>query len=486
MRRRLVPAIPALLLAALLLAGKRDGHAGLIPGGTQAAQAQPAGGEILYYRHPDRAEYAAVPQRTEDGRDYLPVRAGEDGEPAAPPPAPQASGRILYYRNPMGLPDTSPVPKKDSMGMDYVPVREGEEDATVRVAPGRQQLLGVRTEAVARRPVLRPLRAPGLVQFDERRVSVVALRADAFVEQVENVTVGDRVRRGQPLLRFFSPEMAAAGAQYLSALAIPAGTSAATAEGARRRLENLAVPPSLIAEIERNRRVPPSLSWPAPRDGVVIGRDVLDGMRVAAGEVLLRIADLSVVWVLADLPERDLAGVSPGQAATVRARGLPGRAFPARVEFLYPEVNAATRTARLRLTLGNPGTVLLPGMYAEVEIAAGAEEAVLAVPDSAVIDSGTRRVVLLDRGDGRFEPREVRAGRRGGGFTELREGVAEGDRVVVSANFLIDAESNLRAALVGLSVPAAPTDQPAAERRPAGQASGGHGMTGHAPMDRMP
>ena len=169
------------------------------------------------------------------------------------------------------------------------------------------------------------------------------------------------------------------------------------------------------------------------------------------GDVLFRLADTSLVWVLVDVPERDLAIIALGQGVTVRARGLPDRAFQGRVDLLYPQVDMQTRTARLRIELQNPDGALLPGMYAEAEIATGSEAPVLAVPESAVIDSGTRQLVILDRGEGRFEPRPVRVGRRGEGFTEIRDGVAEGNRVVVAANFLIDAESNLKAALRGLS-----------------------------------
>ncbi|HWX51115.1 MAG TPA: efflux RND transporter periplasmic adaptor subunit [Roseomonas sp.] len=475
--------IPAAI--GLTAVGYQAERAGLIPGlGSAAASkeqrqgggpARPASDRVLYWRHPDRSEYASEPRRTADGRDFRPVRAGEDIEPqdpAAPPPAaatasqagrspaPGGAGggqrRVLYYRNPMGLPDTSLTPKKDSMGMDYIPVYEGEETdgLTVRVAPGRIQTTGVRSEPVTRREVVRSIRAPGTIRLDERRVAVIALRTESFVERVEDVTTGDRVRRGQPLLHLFSPEVVAAGAQYVSALGIPAGASLATAEGARRRLENLGVPPQVIAEIERTRRIPQSFVWPAPRDGVVLERNVSDGMRMPAGEVLFRLADLSVVWVLADLPERELGNVVPGQKVEVRPRGLPGRTFTGRVELIYPQLDLQTRTAQVRIELPNPDGALLPGMYAEVEIAAKGGDPVVAVPNSAVIDSGTQQVVILDRGEGRFEPKEVKLGRRGGDFIEVREGVAEGDRVVVAANFLIDAESNLRAALRGLAAAA--------------------------------
>jgi Cu(I)/Ag(I) efflux system membrane fusion protein len=351
----------------------------------------------------------------------------------------QGAKRVLYYRNPMGLPDTSPVPKKDSMGMDYIPVHEGEDDgSTVTISPGKLQRTGVRAEPVERRVLAMPVRAPGAVDEDERRISVVAVRTEAFIETVENVTTGDHVHKGQPLLRLYSPEIAAAAAQYLSAVGF---------EGARRRLENLAVPPDVINEIERTRKVPLTITWTAPRDGVVFERNVTDGMRAMPGDTLFRIVDHSLVWVLADVSERDLPQIAEGQSATVRVRGFPGRVFTGTVSRIYPHLSMETRTARVRIELANPDGMLRPAMYADVEFAAGPQGAVVAVPDSALIDTGTRQVVILDKGEGRFEPREVKVGMHGSGFTEIRDGIAEGDRVVVSANFLIDAESNLKAAL---------------------------------------
>lgn len=209
-----------------------------------------------------------------------------------------AGKKILYYRNPMGLPDTSPVPKKDSMGMDYLPVYEGEADdaSTVKVSPGKLQRTGVRSEVVERRVVTRPVRVPGTVRLDERRIAVISMRSDSFVDKVENITTGDRVRKGQPLLRLYSPEIAAASAQYLSVVSEgPSGGGGRplVLEGARRRLENLNVPPEVIAEIERTRKVPPTITWSAPRDGLVLERNAIDGMRATAGEVLFRIGNIS-------------------------------------------------------------------------------------------------------------------------------------------------------------------------------------------------
>jgi Cu(I)/Ag(I) efflux system membrane fusion protein len=374
---------------------------------------------------------------------------------AAPPASAEASAtrRILYYRNPMGLPDTSPVPKKDSMGMDYIAVYEGADDggSVVRIAPGRLQQTGVRTEAAVRQAVRRPVVVPGTVELDERLVAVVATRADAFVEEIADVTTGDLVKAGQPLVRFYSPEITTAGAQYVTELKTDAGSS--RLGGARQRLENLGVPAAAIAEIERTRKAPLTVTWTAPRDGVVLERNAVDGMMAAAGDVLFRVADVSRVWVLADVPEYELGSVRPGALATIRVRSHPNVRFEGKVSLIYPQVSMQTRTTRVRIELANPKGLLLPNMYADVEITTGNHEPVVAVPDSAVIDTGTRQVVILDRGEGRFEPREVKVGLRGNGMVEIRDGVAEGDRVVVAANFLIDAESNLKAALNTMTAP---------------------------------
>ncbi|MFU0505291.1 efflux RND transporter periplasmic adaptor subunit [Pseudaminobacter sp. NGMCC 1.201702] len=424
--------------------------------------AEPAGpapsGPIIYYRHPDgEPRYSAEPVRAEDGREFIPVRASADisfdDSAALETVAPPADGerRILYYRNPMGLPDTSPVPKKDSMGMDYIPVYKGEEEAgsTVKVSPGKLQRTGVKTGLATRAVITRPVRVPGQIEIDERRVNIVSTRTEAFVEEVSDVTTGDKVAEGEPLVRLYAKEIAAAGAQFLTDLKSGAGGDAM--KGSRQRLINLGVPAEAIAEIEQTRKVPITVTMTSPRNGVVLERAAVNGMMAAPGEALFRIADISSVWVLADVPEYELGSVTAGAKATVRVRSLQGTTFEGKVDLIYPQIDQQTRTTRVRIELANPDGLLLANMYAEVEIVAGSSEAVVAVPDSAVIDSGDRQVVIVDMGEGRFEPREVEVGKRGEGVTEIMEGVAEGERVVVSANFLIDAESNLKAALSALA-----------------------------------
>ena len=234
----------------------------------------------------------------------------------------------------------------------------------------------------------------------------------------------------------------AAGAQYLST---------PTAPGSAQRLLNYAVPPQVLTEIERTRQVPTSITWIAPRDGIVLERNVFEGMRAMPGDTLFRIADHSVIWAMVDVAERDMAAVREGQPVVVRVRGYPERTFPGTVALVYPHLNPATRTVRVRIELANPHLLLKPDMYAEAEIDTSGGNAVLAVPDSAVIDSGERQIVLVDKGDGRFEPRAVQPGRRGAGYVEIRDGLKDHEIVVTSANFLIDAESNLKSALQSLT-----------------------------------
>jgi Cu(I)/Ag(I) efflux system membrane fusion protein len=436
---------------------------GFLPAVAKQSMAQSeATGPVVYYRDPEGLpDYSPTPKKTSAGKDYLAVRSSEDVSFENEEKAPETMtakggdrGKIRFYRNPMGLPDTSPIPKKDSMGMDYLPVYEGEQDddSSVKVSAGKLQKAGVQTEVVQRRTLNTAVRAPGTVQEDERRKSVVSLRFEGFIDTVENVTTGTHVHKGQPLMRIYGPNLSSAAAEYLSALnaGSAAGISNQALKGARRRLENLDAPERFIADIERTREIPTYANWPAPQDGEIVERAAVNGMRAAPGDVLFRIADHDVVWVLADIAERDLSLVEVGQNASVRLRAYPDRVFNGKVTLIYPHLMAETRTARIRIELPNPDEVLRPDMYADVEIATGTEAPVVSVSSSAVIDSGERQIVLLDKGDGRFEPRAVKLGRRGGGRIEIKEGLAENDKVVISANFLIDAESNLKAALNGL------------------------------------
>ena len=419
-----------------------------------------ASDDPIYYQDPDgRPFYSLTPKKTDDGRDYRAVPAGADlsfeDEPAVVSATSVAADRkIKFYRNPMGLADTSPVPKKDSMGMDYIPVYQGEDidDGSVKLSPGRIQRTGVTSEPAVPRVIRTSIRAPGTIQLDERRISVISMRSESWVQKVANVTTGTRVIKGQPLMEIYSPLISSAAAEYIATInSKTTGGTVAYGRGSRQRLMNLDVPDAAIAAMEKTGSVPIAIDWLAPRDGIVLERSAVEGMRAQPGDVLFRVADNSVVWALIDVAERDLGALLVGQTVITRARSYPGREFAGNVSVIYPQVNRDTRTARIRIELSNPDFALLPDMYVDAEIETGDPHPVLAVPDSAVLDTGSRQAVFVEKGQGRFEPRDVKLGHRGGGYVEIREGLAEGEPVVVSANFLIDAESNLKAALKGFS-----------------------------------
>lgn len=372
-----------------------------------------------------------------------------------------APRRVLYYRNPMGLPDTSPVPKKDEMGMDYVPVyADDEKDAASQVAVdgGKMQKLGVRTEPAAMRTVARSIRATGRVEVDERQIYVVAPRFEGWVEQLHVGATGQFVEAGETLLEAYSPELNAVQREYLAAQQLSAAArgrpsqndGSQLAQASLARLRNFGVPGYEIDQLRKTGKPKRTFGVQAPVSGYVLEKKATNGSRFAPGDVLYQIADLSSVWVVVDVFEQDIAPVRTGQTAKLKFNAYPGKEFSARVTFVSPTVNAQTHTTPVRLELHNPQGLLRPGMYADVELqaAAGAGAAV-SVPVSAVIDSGVNQTVLVERGDGRFEPRTVKLGMRNDQYVEVLQGVSNGERVVVNGNFLLDAESNLRAAVAG-------------------------------------
>lgn len=384
--------------------------------------------------------------------------------------------KVLYYRNPMGLPDTSPVPKKDGMGMNYVPVYADEaradeapaDEGAVSISPDRVQKLGVKVEVAAMRRLEQSLRVTGVVAVDEARIHAVAPKFEGWVERLYVNTSGQPVAKGQALFDVYSPELVSAQREYqLAAQGVAAlqqadaearGSMKRLAEASLARLGNWDIPAAELARIRAGREAARTLSFHAPVSGVVLEKPAVQGMRFMPGETLFQIADLSSVWVLAEVPEQQIGLVKQGGTAEVHVAAYPDQHFSGRVTFVYPTLNAATRTVQARIELANPGGRIKPSMYASVNLPTGEGREVLAVPDSAVIDSGARQVVLVQQAAGRFAPRNVRLGSRDGDYVEVLEGLAEGERVVTAANFLIDAESNLKAALSGLAPDAGKPD----------------------------
>lgn len=479
MRKFLIAGIAIAATLAAAVAGYRLG-AGMWPdtsawttGPAPEAAAMPIASpkerKVVYWRHPDSdTDFSAESKMADDGRPYVPVYEDQEADFAEAKPKQlsiDAAGpkKLLYYRNPMGLPDTSPVPKKDWMGMDYIPVYEGEDEdsGTVKVSSAKIQRSGVRSEPAVMRRIARPIRAPGVAKPDERTLLTVALRADSFIEKLYVNETGRHVRKGEPLFRVYSPDMVKVQVDYrISTNA----TGNRDEKGALQRLQNLQLPQAVMDEIGRTREPIISFDWPSPVSGVVMQKKAIEGMMMKAGDEMLRLADLSSIWVIADIAEQDIGQIRIGSGAQLSFRAFPGETFEGRVTFVLHELEMATRTAKVRIEVANPNHRIKHEMFADVEINAGEGEAErLVVPVSALIDSGNRQVVIVDRGGGRFEPRPVKIGLRGNGYVEITEGIKVGENVVVAANFLIDAESNLKAALSGFTAEAPAGDLPKAD-----------------------
>ena len=389
-------------------------------------------------------------------------RSDADQAPSAS--AAEQPRKLLYYRNPMGLSDTSPVPKKDSMGMDYIAVYEGGEapakPGTVVLSPEKVQKLGVRTEQVRLQGLSPSVRVSATVMVDETRQYVIAPKFEGWVERLHANQTGMSVRRGQPLLSVYSPELVAAQNEYRIAdaaarkLEASDAGSAATMRSLRdaslARLRNWDISDAQLAHIGHNQ-TGGNLVITSPANAVVVEKMIVQGARFEPGEIILRLADLSKVWLIANVPASSAGGVAVGQRAAFQSTTLPGQTFEGQVTFVQPVIDPQTRTVGIRIELPNPDGILRPGLFGDVTLTQATSAAVLTVPRSAVLDSGTRQLVLVQIAEGRFEPRPVVVGQRSGDVIEIREGVMEGERVVVSANFLIDAESNLQSALEGLS-----------------------------------
>jgi membrane fusion protein, copper/silver efflux system len=372
--------------------------------------------KVLYYRDPmGKPEYSAEPKKDLMGMDYIPVYEGEEdtGKAAtAAAPAAKGKGKILYYRNPMGLPDTSPVPKKDSMGMDYIPVYEDEaadETGTVKIGLAKVQKLGVQSTPVERRPLTRTIRAVGTVQADERRLYTVNTKFEGWIEKLYVNATGETVKRGQPLMEIYAPELVVVEREYLLAwrtLQDLAGagpdirnSARQLAEAALQRLSNWDISADQVKRLQRDGTVARTLTLRAPVDGTVMEKMAVEGMHFTAGDPLYRIADLSTVWVTADVFEQDIGSLRRGQDAKISVNSYPGIEFGGKVDFIYPTVSPETRTGKVRIIVPNSDARLKTGMYANVGVNTTiGDRPVVAVPDSAVIDSGTRQAVLIDRG----------------------------------------------------------------------------------------
>jgi membrane fusion protein, copper/silver efflux system len=348
-----------------------------------------------------------------------------------------------------GAPAPAPVPAAAAP--------QNEEPPTIEIPPERQQMIGVKTAPVARRPMERTIRTVGRVEVDEQRQVAVTTKYEGWIEKLQADATGKFVRKGEPLAQIYSPELFATQQEYLNLLRWrkdPGGNASswnamlgrdrdAILDAARERLRLWDITDAQIQAIEASGKPIRTLTLFSPITGYVIQKMVVQGMRIMAGEKLFDLADLSTVWVIADVYEYELPLVWPGLTARVRLSYFPDKEFTSKIDYIYPTLSGESRTARVRLVMPNPGGTLKPQMFSNIELTVKLGERIT-VPSEAVIDTGTRKIVYVDRGEGMFEPREVVTGLATESSVEILRGLKEGERVASSANFLIDSEAQLK------------------------------------------
>jgi len=336
--------------------------------------------------------------------------------------------------------------------------QEKEEAPTVEIPPEKQQLIGVKTVIAEIKPLQKIIRTVGIVQYDERRLATVNTKFEGWIEKLHVDYSGRYVRKGEPLAEIYSPELLATQLEFINLLkwgkenkpvkndavgSMLANDSTAIIEGARQRLKLSDISDEQINKIEQSGKPVRALTIYSPVSGYVVQKIALPGMRVKPGEKLFDIADLSTVWILSDIFEYELPLIKVGEKALISLSYFPGRTFTSNIDYVYPAIAADTRSAKIRFTIPNPGNRLKPQMYTNVEVKINLGNK-LVIPDDAVLDTGKRQVVYVDRGEGNFEPREVSIGMRTDGMVEVTGGLKAGERVASSANFLIDSEAKLK------------------------------------------
>jgi membrane fusion protein, copper/silver efflux system len=356
-------------------------------------------------------------------------------------------GEISHYTCSMHPSVRQPGPGQCPIcGMTLTPVTYEElASGVIRIDDARRRRIGLETAPVVRAPLGRSIRALGRVTYDETTLVDVTLKLGGYIEKLHVETTGQPVRLGQVLFTLYSPELYAAQQEFLLAHRSVSQAGQGLARAARKRLALWGLSPAQIDRIEASGEALENVPFVAPASGYVIEKDVVQGAAVEAGQRLFRIAPLSKVWVQADVYEQDLPHVKVGQKAEITFPYLPGKKYENRIAYIYPALEGMTRTARVRIELPNQELALKPDMYAEVRLHIDAGER-LQVPESAVIYTGPRRLVFVDLGDGRLEPRAVTLGLHADGAYEVLDGLSEGDRVVTGGNFLIAAESRIRSA----------------------------------------
>ena len=447
-----------------------EGGGELDPGAADAEAER----EILHWRAPMDPNFTSDrPGKSPMGMDLVPVYAD---------PAPPTNREILYWRAPMDPNFTSDRPGKSPMGMDLVPVyadeAEDQPEGTVRLDPTFVQRIGVRTAPVARRDIAQTIRTVGTLAHNDKQIAWINTKFDGWIENVAVNYLGETVEKGQVLFDIYSPQLVNTQTEYLHAIHYAERLDAAQfpdvaerahslVESARARLRTWDVTDEQIATLEQQETPQRTLSVVSPVTGVVVEKmdEALDGMYVQPGMNLYKVADLTTIWVDVEIFEHQVEAMRIGQRAQVELPYVPGRPYTGFIRFLYPHFNQETRTMTVSIELANPDLMLRAGMYANVTFDIPVARNALTVPEEAVIRSGTRELVVVELSPGLFRVNEVTLGASGDGVFEVRDGVADGDRIVVSAQFLIDSESNLTQAIKALDDEPAPeeTETPAAD-----------------------
>lgn len=357
--------------------------------------------------------------------------------------------KILYWVAPMDANYRRDEPGKSPMGMDLVPVYDdGEDGLTVRISPAIENNMGVRTAKVKKDKLWRRIDTVGYVDFDENKISHIHLRTKGWIEKLLIKSEGERVKKGQLLFEVYSPELVNAQEEYLQALRSGhKGLSSAS----RERLEALGISVAQIKNLNKKRRASQFVKIFAKQDGIVAKLNVREGMFVMPQKEVMSLADLSSIWILAEVFESQTDWVKQGQSAEVQLSYLPGRKWIGDVEYIYPSLDPKTRTLKVRLRFNNKDEALKPNMFANVTIYGGAKREVIIIPREALIRTGNDERVIVSVGEGRFQPREVTAGIESGDHIEIIKGLSVGDKVVTSGQFLIDSEASLKASIARMS-----------------------------------
>lgn len=374
--------------------------------------------------------------------------------------------KILFYRSPMDPNITSPYPTKDPMGMDFVPVYEDEATAegVVAIDPTVVQNMNVKIEKVVKKRLPNVVVTNGILTTDETKDYFVTTRVSGWIEKLYINYTGQKVRRGDKLMDIYSPELVSAQQELLTALSYKKSLVTTSSrdvltsgdlmlKNAIRKLQLLEMSSSDIDRLIQTQELKTYVTLYAKTNGTVISKDVLEGQSVAPGIPLLKISDLSTLWLTADIYEYELSKVTLGSAAEIRFNFMPGKVFKGKINFIYPNINPTTRTVKIRIDLPNPNDILKPAMFANVTIYGKDLGVTPVVPENAVIRSGQKDIIIVALGSGKFKPQEVTLGGYSQGYYQVLSGLSEGTDIVTSAQFLIDSESNLRAAISQFTSP---------------------------------